>query len=232
MHTIPTNRSLLHFLDQLEYTEAALSAHPDTIDLAPPYREAIDDWKRVFDTQRSTRRELVRANALVSVRDDQLDTITTEFGVNLLADVRGDRKSSEFRIHFASAPSELIRMPLRKQCEHTINVMVPELRKRPAKHPLRPFANRLETAAKSATESLDARATARANASRAAVEVDEWKEGVNTLRLGTYATLLRIAADKKYPRSWADTFFARLPSGAADQDDEEPAEPAPTPPTA
>ena len=230
MHTIPLQRSLLHFLDQLEYTEAALSAHPDTVDLAPLYREAIDDWKRVFDTQRSARRELTRANALVSVRDDQLDTLTAEFGVHLLAEVRGDRKSSEFRLHFSSAPSELIRMPLRKQCEHTLHVMVPELHKRPAKHPLRAFANRLESAAKSAAESLDARTTARANASRAGIEVDEWKEGVNTLRLGTYATLLRIAAEKKYPRSWADTFFARLPHGAAEQD-EEPAEPAPTPPT-
>jgi hypothetical protein len=37
--------------------------------------------------------------------------------------------------------------------------------------------------------------------------VDEWKEGVNALRLTTYAELLKVAAEKGYSRAWADSFF-------------------------
>jgi hypothetical protein len=39
------------------------------------------------------------------------------------------------------------------------------------------------------------------------VEVEEWKDGVHRLRLSTYAELLKVAAEKKYPRSFADAFF-------------------------
>lgn len=33
------------------------------------------------------------------------------------------------------------------------------------------------------------------------------KRASNALLLSTYAELLKIAAEKGYPRSWADTFF-------------------------
>ena len=38
-------------------------------------------------------------------------------------------------------------------------------------------------------------------------DVEEWKDGVNALRLTTYAELLKIAAEKGYSRAWADSFF-------------------------
>lgn len=48
-------------------------------------------------------------------------------------------------------------------------------------------------------------------------EVDEWKEGVNRLRLGTYAELLKVAAEKGYGRAWADTFFRKEQRGGAEE---------------
>jgi len=50
-------------------------------------------------------------------------------------------------------------------------------------------------------------------------EVDEWKEGINDLRTNTYAELLKIATEKKYPKSWVESFF-RAVSSSDDTPDE------------
>jgi len=54
--------------------------------------------------------------------------------------------------------------------------------------------------------------------------VDEWKKGVNTLRLSTYAELLKIAAEKAYGKAWVEAFF-RVES--ADRVSEDAPEPPP-----
>ena len=228
MRQLPLNRSLIFYLDQLEYTEAALSADPDTEPLAPPFREEIEDWSRAFDKQRKARREVVRSNAIVAVRNEQLDNVTTSFGVVLLADVRGDRNSTTFRRFFPSAPSEIVRRALRKQCQTTKSTIIPAIRALNESSPLRPFAERLETAVTAALDAVDARATARGSSAGAALDVEEWKEGVNRLRLSTYGALLGIAAEKHYARSWAESFFAGS-SSSGSTDDEEPEVPTPTP---
>lgn len=228
MRQLPLNRSLLFFLDQLEYSEAALSADPDTAPLAVAFREEIADWANAFEKQRTARREVVRANAIVAVRDEQLDTVTTSFGVVLLADVRGDRNSTGFRRFFPAAPSELVRRALRKQCENTKSVIIPAIRGLAETSPLYRFASQLENATKAALDALDTRAKARGSSAGASLDVEEWKEGVNRLRLSTYGALLGIAAEKHYPRSWAESFFAGT-AGAGADDDEEPEVPGPTP---
>src|SRR5687768_11365536 len=140
MRKIPTSASLLTFLDDLEYTEAALSAEPETSDFALPFREEIEAWEPIFKKEREGRRNVTRAEAVVAVRNTQLDTTTTRFGASALGETGGDRKGSFFRKFFSIAPSQFIRQPLRKQSEHTLNVMVAELEKLDAKHPLRPYA--------------------------------------------------------------------------------------------
>lgn len=57
----------------------------------------------------------------------------------------------------------------------------------------------------------------------------QWKEGINALRLTTYAELLKISADKGLPKSWAESFF-RPSDDAADNDmdsETRPATPSP-----
>jgi hypothetical protein len=238
---IPHSASLLTFLDDLEYTEAALSADPEAADFALPFREEIEAWEPIFKKEREGRRKAVRAEALVAVRNAQLDTATTHFGASALAEAGGDRKHPAFRRFFPVAPSQFIRKPLRKQCEHTLNVMVPEIDKLddqiqtsqnklpPAntntntntdtKNTLRAFAEPLARLAKDALLALDARTKAKAQKSAAASDVDEWKEGVNALRLTAHAELLKIAAEKGFSRSWVDSFFLSEPASQADNDD-------------
>ena len=225
---LPLNRSLLFYLDQLEYSEAGLSADPAAEALAAPFREEIEEWMSTFNKQRAARRDVVRGNAVVNVRNEQLDNLTTGFGVTLVAEVRGDRSSTTFRRFFPVAPSELIRRSLRKQCQNTQAAIVPTIRKMGESSALFRFADLLDNAATAALDALDARAQARGTAANAMLDVEEWKEGVNRLRMSTYGALLGIAAEKNYPRSWAESFFAGTHRAGTD-DEEDPLEPGPSP---
>jgi len=228
MRQLPLSRSLLFFLDQLEYTEAALAADPEAATLATPFREEIQAWPSTFEKHRAARREVVRSHAVVAVRNEQLDNRTVDFSVALLAEVRGDRTTTGFRRFFPSAPSELIRRALRTQCQQTLTTIVPALEKLGDSNPLHRFGAVLGHAATAALAALDARAVARGSSASASLDVEEWKEGVNRLRLSTYGALLAVAADKKYPRTWAESFFPGAAAATAD-DAEDPELPAPAP---
>lgn len=224
MRKIPLSSGLLTFLEDLEFTEAALSADEDAKDLAPAFQAEIDVWEAVFKKERAGRRGVVRAEALVAVRNAQLDDRTTRFGAAVLAEAGGNRKSSFFRRFFSVAPSQLVRRPLRKQCEDTLHLVLAELAKLDPAHPLQGHADPLKTLAETALQALDDRNKAKADRSVRNNDVDEWKEGVNTLRLSTYAELLKITADKGHGRAWADSFFQSDPGEPAA---EEPTAPPP-----
>ena len=225
MRRVPQSAGLLTFLDALEFTEAALSADDDAKDLAAPFQAELQSWESVFKKEREGRRGVVRAEALVAVRNARLDDKTTRFGAGALGEAGGDRKSKLFRRFFTVAPSVFVRRPLRKQCEDTLNIVVVELDKLEPTHPLRAYINPLQGLATAALQALDARNKAKADRTLNTNDVDEWKEGVNTLRLTTYAELLKIAAEKGYGKAWADSFFP------ADTDDAAPAGEAEAPAT-
>jgi hypothetical protein len=216
---IPLSHSLIHYLDKLEGSEAALAADPDAESLAPPFQEAIAEWGDVFHRERLSRREVIRADAVVRVRNEQIDFLTMGFAAMVRA-VAGDL----LRKLFSIAPGRFIRRGLRQQCEQTQNVILPELAKLHPDDALKPFAPQLEAAASHALASLDARAKAKGARRSVATDVEEWKEGINALRTTTYAELLKIAAEKDYPRSWVDAFF----EDSATEDDEEPTSQTPT----
>lgn len=211
--------SLLTFLEQLEYTEAALSADEETVDLAAPFADQIGEWADIFNKERSGRRGVIRAEAVVSVRNARLDRQTVRFGASLLAQTGGNRTVPFFRRFFAKAPSTFVRLPLRKQCEQTLSVMVVELTKLEAAHPLKPFQDPLTSLAKAALDALDARTKAKGERSADGTDIDEWKEGCNTLCLSTYAELLKIAAEKGYARTWADSFFPSEATATAETEE-------------
>lgn len=207
MHSIPIASSLLTFLDELEYTEAALSADPDGAALAPAFAAEIDGWPAVFQRERDARRQVTRADAIVSVRDASLDRGVMAFGVRALAEVNGDRGATAFRRFFPVAPSEVVRGAARKQCERVRDVIVPEIAKLGAGHALAPFGTLLGGAAAALLAALDDRAKTKGAVALVAHDVEEWKDGVNRLRVTTHAELRKLAADKGYGAKWADAFF-------------------------
>ena len=231
MRQIPISSSLLTYLDELEFTEAALHADPLAAELAGAFEEEIASWPDIFQRQRAARRSITRADALVAVLDGSLDRTTIRFGGQALVEANQDRKSAAFRRYFPTAPSEFVRSALRKQCERTRDVIVPELEKLPEGSALRAFAAPLLTAAKSTIAALAARAKAQGEAATVSSDVIEWKEGVNNLRTTTHAELVKIAVANNLGRSWPEVFFRSAETARAESDGHAPApvDPAPTP---
>jgi hypothetical protein len=212
MRQIPITASLDRYIEELEYTEAALSADSDTAELAPAFAEEIESWSAIFQKNRTVRRSVLRAEAAVSIRNQQLDEATTRFAGMALAQVNGDRKSVNFRRFFPVAPSEFIRLGLRKQCERTRDVILPELAKLDAASPLRAFAQPLAATVDAALQALEARAKVKGAIAMHGHEIEEWKEGANRLRTTTHAQLVKVGVEKGYSRAWAEAFF-RAESG-------------------
>lgn len=207
MRQIPQTASLIFFLEEIEFTEAALSAREETKELACLFREEIDGWEKIFRQFREGRRAIVRADAVVSVCNQALDETTTRFGHVVLAEARGDRKSTAFRRFFPITPSELVRWNLRKQCEHTRDGILGELQTIADGSPLKAFMPLFKELVSRALGALDTRAKVGIERGRTAYDVEEWKDGINRLRLSTYAALLQIAVEKDLGKGFADSFF-------------------------
>jgi len=174
----------MHFLEEIEYSEAALSADPDAAFLALPFQNALTEWETHFKSERTARRAVVRTSAIVGVRNERIDVTTIQF-----AAVARSTSPDVLDRCFTMAPGKLVRANLRKQCETTKIVIVPEIGKLAADHPCKAFGARLDACATSAVTALDDRAQAMGSCQSAANDVLEWREGVNALRTTTYAEL-------------------------------------------
>ncbi|MDI1476001.1 hypothetical protein QHF84_05320 [Polyangium sp. y55x31] len=74
-----------YLLDELDFTEAALLAEDDATGLTLPFSEAIGEWEGLFTEERAARREVIRAEAVVSVRNERFDSLTRRFGAAVRA---------------------------------------------------------------------------------------------------------------------------------------------------
>jgi hypothetical protein len=236
MRQISLKHSLLFFLEELEYTEAALSADDDARSLAPAYQARIEDWKGIFDKERTSRRNVIRGNAVVAVRNEQLDAST----IRLAATARGAAVGFLDKV-LSVSPSRFVKKPLREQCETTRDVLLVELAKLDPGNPVRALAPALESLNNAALTALDERTKAKNAQTTVGNDIDEWKNAVNAQRLTTFADLLKIAALKGYPRAWAESFYRTVEKNdKPETDDTEPADAkngtpaapaAPVPPT-
>lgn len=215
MRQIPISFGLLSFLDELDFTEAGLLADDDAAALAAPFSEAIGEWEGLFTQERAARREVIRAEAVVAVRNERLDSLTKRFG----AAVRAFAPELLAKFFGSTAPGQFVRKGLRAQCEKTQTVLLPEAQKLGPGHDLTPFASPLDLLSKAALAALEGRTKAKGNKQVVGNQVDEWKEGINALRTTTYAELLKIATAKKLPKTWVESFFRPLGSGRSEEVD-------------
>lgn len=229
MRQLGLSRALTYFFEELWSPEAALAADPDAADLAPHFDAAVAEWDEVAQRERLARRALVRADAVVAVRNEHIDTETSRFAALLKFEAGSDTKGTFYKRFFTEAPSTFVARNLRDQCEQTRDRMVPEIRKQPATSLSLPFADRLLEFAKNALASLTVRTRARGENATVASDVTDWKEGINRLRTTTYAELLERATEKKYGKDRVETFFRR-DDGSATATGDELAPPAPVDP--
>ena len=215
MRQIPLSFGLLSFLDELEFTEAALAADEDAAGLAAPFVDAIGEWEGLFAEERAARRQVIRAEAVVAVRNERLDSLTKRFA----AAVRAFAPELLSKFFGGTAPGQFVRKGLRVQCEKTRDVLLPEAGKLGGNHELAPFAAPLDVLSTAALVALDIRTKAKGHRQIVSNANDEWKEGVNALRTTTYAELLKIATAKKLPKTWVESFFRPLGTGKAEEVD-------------
>lgn len=221
MRTLPVSYSMLVYLDELEYTEAALAADPDAASLAPTFTALIAEWPTIFNAERGARRDVTRSDALVAVSDVLLDRITLRFSEAVLVEAGGSRDSNLYRRFFSVTPGKFVRAPFRKQCEATRDVVLVEVAKLPSVSPLLAYQAKIQSANTAGLASLDKRSAAKGARSSNARDVEDWKAKVNASRTTAFAELLKIAAAKGYPKAWADTFYHPAPKKAAtDQTDD------------
>ena len=209
MRKLPIGRSLLYFLEELEYTEAALAADSDAESLSHGFRDAIGEWETLFKRERDARRDVVRAEARVAVGNQHIDRSTMKLAA-LARAVAPDFMDKVFKV----APNAFVRANLRKQCEATKNVLVAEVGKLSADSPLKSLGRTLDNLATTALGALDTRGVQKGALQVVANDVVEWKEGINNLRASTYADLLKMATTLGYSKSWVESFFR-----AANDDD-------------
>jgi hypothetical protein len=207
MKLLPLSGSLETFSDDLIYLEAALAANALTIDYARLVQTKLESWDPISRTSRDANREITRTNAVLAVRNAQLDETTRQLGGAVLVDANQDRKSTLFRRFFPVAPSELIRWGFQEQLNQTKNVILPELAKLPASSKARAFLEPLTTLATAGAEALQRRLEVWGAKSSVRLDVEEWKRGANALRTTVYAELLKLGAANGYTRAWADSFF-------------------------
>lgn len=219
MRLIPLNYSLGVYLADLQYTDAALAANPETADLVATTGEAIASFDAIAKAERDARHAVDRADAVVTVCDQTLDEWTTQAGVIVFAAAGGDRSSPFFRRFFLVAPSSFVRFGLRKQCQQTLDALVPEMKKLDPSHPLAALAPSLEQASKAGLDALDKRGKAMSARGMVANDVREWKDGINRMRTRLHLELQRRAVEKGRGKDWADAFFRRGPSSESSDAD-------------
>src|SRR5262249_20623521 len=157
--------------------------------LAAAFEEQIGGWTAIFNAERSSRRNVTRSEAFVAVRNAQIDRLTSRFA----SMVKAQNAALLQRFFGTTTPSRFITQALRRQCEKTRDVVLVELDKLDANHPLRTFAAPLKAACDAALDALDARNGAKGARQTVANDADEYKEAVNRLRTTTYADLLKVA---------------------------------------
>lgn len=219
MRKLNEKRSYDYFNDDLVYLEAALLARPLTSALAEPITAHLEAGEAVRQLERVARRRVIQAYARGKVADVDLDDGARDTHSDALGLVRQDRKARLFSTLFPGPINTVVKHALRGQIGVTRRIIKTlDLDLFPAafreKHQAA-LGERLRIA----EAALEARDNAEFEQTRVRLQVTDWKEEANGLRLGVYSQLLRIAAEQRHGRSWAEQFFMPHASGAGEEEE-------------
>lgn len=209
MRQIRLSAPLLDFLDELNFTKIMLSIHEETQPLTAAFGQLIDEWQEIFTKYQNSRLEALSAEARFLKANRELDFVTQKFAAQLLVEAGNNRKNPLFLRFFPTAPSTLTHGPYRQQCETTRDRLIPEIAKLAPVSPLKPYEAQLSQLVQTMLEALDNRTTQKTLQSLRALEIEQWKEGVNRVRTAVYGELLKIAMDQGEDRAWVESFFMK-----------------------
>jgi hypothetical protein len=100
MKRLQESRSLSYFLNELIFTEAALSADPITAAQAAMCSILVNTWFALSQKEQESRHDVTRASALIRVKSQTLDMLIRRFAGLVLVQTNQDRQSVFFRRFF------------------------------------------------------------------------------------------------------------------------------------
>jgi len=228
MRQVPISAGLLIFWQNAVFLEAALLAHPDTKQLAPPVTKVLDEFPTIFGIDLNTRRGVLQGRARGVMADSFIDEALRGVFAATLFLVKQNRSAVEFTTLFASHIGDIIKYALKRQIEVAkvvaeklgMNIYSPSFRDEQTAA-LEPHITHGETVVDEQRKAAIARAETR-------LEIQAWKQNVNSLCTGVEGDLLKIASQTKRGKDWVASFFLRASSASVDEEESaDPPEPTP-----
>ena len=210
MEVIPSERSHSIFWEQLIYTEAMLLAHEETKPMAESVTTAIGEFDTLQTDNRLNQRKVIQSKAKSNMADNSLDHEMRKTQSTMLHEVGQDRSSKSYRTIFHTDIGSLTRYSLKRQLEIAEEMVrkidlpgIPEAIRTDHKP-------RLEVAIAHGKEAIEERKIVQFKYLEHKMNMDEWKDNVNSIRLSVYSMLLQLASKTRRKPRWANTFFARV----------------------
>ncbi len=205
MKVVEQSKSLESFWEELIYLEARLMADAKARHLAPRVVAHLATYDEILGVEKNVRREEVTSRARSKTVEDEIEGSFRELSVAALYDVKNDKKDRRYenlihmnvtsfgRLSLAAQQAECHRM------KSALKLTIYDDAFRDAQNEL------LDRILLHIDFELEAQARVNEQRAQSRVEIADWKDATNRVRMVIYGELITIAADKN--SVWARSFF-------------------------
>lgn len=210
--TISASTSWDDIYNYIAYVEIALSLAADNGDkelaaLVPPMRKLLARWETLDGERRSQKSALIRANALVGLRDAELDEVTTRLHNEVLIAAGLNRKAPLFTRLFPKPLSQVVNMALEAQLG-VGRTLLHQLAQTDTPAPLRKAHEKpLKDSLAAGEAAIKNREAARATSQAMATQITSLREEANNALLTIEGNLKTLAGKRALGPGYVNAFF-------------------------
>lgn len=200
---------IYHYVMRVEVALAITGGEGDkeVAKLVPPVNKLLAKWEAIDQARRNQQRAVIRADALVALRDANLDAVTTGLHNAVLSAMDLNRKAPLFKLLFPKPLSQVIAAALEKQLSSArtlynklTDALVPAALRKEHEKPL-------SAAITAGEDALKSREATRAGTSQLTAQVAALRDEVNATLLATEGQLKTLAAQRGLGMGWVNAFF-------------------------
>jgi hypothetical protein len=214
MQILETTRSLFVFWEDLVFLEAALMALPETTEFAQPVTAHLEAFETALKLDMDT------------LLDDGIRKLHRA-AVFVLSD------KATFKMLFSSSLSNTIRFALGRQVQKAED-LIGALSLSPFEGQLREeHVPALTALVERGKQALTTRKQTSLTRAEARIDIQDWKQSANAVRLAVYSELLKHTTEHTLQRVWAESFFkpyrrSRTPADSVEDSADTPTLDSPT----
>ena len=217
MRQVPLSSGQSVYRDNLEYSEAAALAHPETGDLAGPFTAHLLAEDALSLKVRVNRRALNQLSAKIRVCDFTGEERLKDLQTEVLYQGNQSRTTPLYQLCFPKPLSFLTRLSLESQADG-VRALCDRLRDSSDAVAVRPKREALESWLEEAAGLIRQRQTLTAEQALLRLALKRWRQDANALRLGLHGQLSTLAAKTGRDQDFAERFFPEL-TGHKEPDD-------------